>query len=93
MHPITKYPEPNHNVCRHYSPALIVIFSVDPLETVGHSAKRILEKLKLLVIIEPNDGIIIWIKIGIDGARSGTHYSHHFSNMDLSDENFIIATL
>ena len=63
-----------------------------PLESGGYSTKRILEKLKLPVIIEPNDGIIISIKIGIDSVRSGPHNSHYFSNMDLSDENFIIAT-
>lgn len=67
-------------------------FQVDPLESVGFSAKRTLESLKLQINPESNDGVIVSIKIGIDGARSGTHYSHHFTNMDLSDENFVIST-
>ena len=36
--------------------------------------------------------MIISIKIGIDGARSVTNYSHHFLNIDIIDENFVIST-
>ena len=44
-------------------------WAVDLLESVGNSAKKNLEKFKLLVIIGLNYGIIISIKIGIEGAR------------------------
>ena len=36
--------------------------------------------------------VVIDIKIGIDGARSNTHYSHFFADEKISDHNFLIAS-
>lgn len=36
--------------------------------------------------------LVVRIKIGIDGARSGSNYSHHFEAQGITDEHFVLAS-
>ena len=67
-------------------------FEVDALDAISLTAKRLLMTMDLSTDFASTNDLVISVKIGIDGARSGTQYAHFFNEDDLSDEYFLIAS-
>lgn len=69
-------------------------FSVNALDLISLTTKRQLELINLSEFFEFDNlnNIYVTVKIGSDGARSGTDYAHHFANLSMDDHFFTVAT-